>query len=126
MTSPPAAMTLCESAVLRSAELMENRLAVSFRALLFSMSSLSLSNLKAIQAREVPSYQVQDAGDDAPYGLRLLRGESQGGHGGADGFVIGPVGAGRLALVADEVVRGRVTYQPQLVQFGLAAAAQQL
>lgn len=46
MTSPPAAMTLCERAVLRSFELMENKLAVSFKALLFSIISLSSSNLK--------------------------------------------------------------------------------
>jgi len=48
ITSPPAAMTLCERAVLKSFELIENKLAVSFKALLFSIISLSSSSLKVI------------------------------------------------------------------------------
>ncbi|KYQ48061.1 hypothetical protein ALC60_13021 [Trachymyrmex zeteki] len=48
MTSPPAAMTLCERAVFKSFELIENKLAVSFKALLFPIISLSSSSLKVI------------------------------------------------------------------------------
>lgn len=69
---------------------------------------------------------MQNTGNDVPHGLRFVRGESEGSHGGVDGFVIASVGSGGfiVILISDEVVSGRVADQTQLVQFGLAAATQ--
>lgn len=48
ITSPPAAITLCVRAVFNSCALIENKFAVSFKAVLFSMKSLSSISLKVI------------------------------------------------------------------------------
>lgn len=59
------------------------------------------------------NYQVQDTGDDTPYGLYLTRGESEHRHGAVHGFVVASVGGGRFIVVsvADEVVGRRIPYQ---------------
>lgn len=56
------------------------------------------------------SYQMHNASDDIPYGLHLVRRESEAGHGGANGSIIASVTAGYFA-VADEVISGRVADQ---------------
>lgn len=56
---------------------------------------------------------MQDTSNDIPHGLRLIRGESEGGHGSANGFIVTSVGDGRfiIASVTDKVVGGRIANQ---------------
>lgn len=56
---------------------------------------------------------MKNTSNNIPHSLHLIRGESEGGHGSADSFIIASVRDGRfiIASVTDKIVGGRVADQ---------------
>lgn len=56
---------------------------------------------------------MKNTSNDIPHSLRLIRGETEGGHGSANSFIVASVRDGRfiIASVTDKVVSGRIADQ---------------